>query len=48
MAWSRQNNNMVQNKWMDGLKNRPNHLEANKINRVIKVMGTNRIKGIIV
>jgi hypothetical protein len=39
---------MVQNEWMDGLKNRPNHLEANEINRVIKVMGTNRIKGIIV
>jgi hypothetical protein len=39
---------MVQNKWMDSLKNGPNHLEANKMNRVIKVIGTNRIKGIIV
>jgi hypothetical protein len=39
---------MVQNEWMDGLKNGLNHLEANKMNRVMKVMGTNRIKGIIV
>jgi hypothetical protein len=39
---------MVRNEWMDGLKNGPNHLEANEMNRVMKVMGTNRMKGMIV